>query len=141
MLSEIRQTSGSASRGKGPVNVEVLLRGAEKLCEVYNVDGAFEKISSIRNRHATVTSSLADYQARLQQQQSKFNQGSSGSGYENGEDPSDGTAPGVGNTLARVFTEADLQAEETEIRELEARKKALEDRVSGMAHDLEGLLR
>ena len=141
MLYEIRQTSGSASRGKGTVNVEVLLRGAEKLCEVYNVEGATEKIASIRHRHASVTSSLSDYQARVLQHQSKLNRFNSGPGDDNVDDLSEGAVPTAGPPARQVFTELDVQAEEAEIRDLEARKKALEERVAGMANDLEGLLR
>lgn len=140
MLYEIRQTSGSASRGKGVVNVEVLLKGAEKLCEVYNVEGATEKIASIRQRHQTVASSIVDYQARVLQQQSKLNRFNSGSGYED-QDNNLGGVIASEPVQAKVLTEADLQAEEAEIRELEDRKKALEARVSGMGKDLEGLLR
>jgi hypothetical protein len=141
MLNEIRQTSGSASRGNRTVNVEVLLRGAEKLCEVYNVEGATDKIASIRHRHETVASSLADYQTRILQHQSKLNRFNSGTGFENGDDALNGTGTAVSGIPARILTESDVQAEEVEIRELEARKKALEERVAGMASDLEGLLR
>lgn len=140
MLYEIRQTSGSASRGKGTVNVEVLLRGAEKLCEVYDVEGATEKISSIRQRHQVLAASVAEYQELVLQQQAKLNRFNSGSGYENVDDEVDAAADSV-PAPARIITEADVEAEEAEIRELEARKKALEDRVSGMDKDLEGLLR
>jgi len=38
-----------------------------------------------------------------------------------------------------AFTLEDFQAEEDEIRELEARKKTLEDRISGIERDLGGL--
>ena len=75
------------------------------------------------------------------QQQSKLNRFNSGSGYENVDDELDGMAPESEPVSTRILTEADIEAEESEIRELEARKKALEDRVSGMEKDLEGLLR
>lgn len=141
MLYEIRQTSGSASRGKGTVNVEVLLRGAEKLGEVYDVEGASAKISSIRQRHQSLAASVAKYQDLVLQQQSKLNRFNSGSGYANLDDEVDGAAPDSEPASTKITTEADIEAEEAEIRELEARKKALEDRVSGMDKDLEGLLR
>ena len=38
-------------------------------------------------------------------------------------------------------TEADLERENQEIRDLEKKKRTLEDRVSGMERDLGGLLR
>lgn len=34
MMEEIRRSAGTSSRGRGEVNVEVLLRGAEILCNV-----------------------------------------------------------------------------------------------------------
>lgn len=40
-----------------------------------------------------------------------------------------------------LITVEDLEKEEQEIRELERKKRALEDRVSGMERDLGGLLR
>lgn len=40
-----------------------------------------------------------------------------------------------------LITAEDLENEEQEIRELERKKRALEDRVSGMERDLGGLLR
>jgi hypothetical protein len=141
MLYEIRQTSGSASRGRGTVNVEILLRGAEKLGEVYNVSGATEKISSLRQRHQSIMTSIEEYQSRVTQQQSSLNKLNSGSTYGNDDDQLDADRDAAVQPPTRAFTETDLLAEEAEIKELEARKKALEERVSGMAHDLEGLLR
>jgi hypothetical protein len=136
MLLEIRQSSGSAARDKGNVNVEVLLRGAERLCDAYAVAGATDKIAGIRQRHNAVTASITDYQARVSTQQSRLDRFHSGSGYgmddaENGVDDA---------VKATIFTEQDFEAEEADVRELEARKKALEVRVAGMEKDLGGLL-
>lgn len=39
------------------------------------------------------------------------------------------------------LTEADLQREEEQIKELEIRKRTLEERVDGMQKDLGGILR
>ena len=138
MLLEIRQSSGSAAREKG-INVEILLRGAERLCEAYAVEGANDKIAAIRQMHQRISSSITEYQDRVSTQQSKLDRHHSGSGYgfDNGDDELNGSN---GVDAAPVYTEQDLEAEEAEIRELEAKKKALESRVAGMEKDLGGLL-
>ncbi|KAJ5538003.1 hypothetical protein N7494_007482 [Penicillium frequentans] len=44
MMDEIKRSTGTSTRGpRGEVNIEVLLRGAEILCNVYPVPGAQEK--------------------------------------------------------------------------------------------------
>ncbi len=60
-----------------------------------------------------------------------MNQPGSRSGYtdQGASDENDGV----------VLTREDLEREEAEVRELEAKKKALEERVEGMERDLEGL--
>lgn len=138
MLYEIRQSSNSASRGKGGVNIEVLLRGAEKLCEVYSVAGATQKIASIRNRHQQFSSSVAEYQEKVLKQQSRLNRAQSGSGYGFEDEEVNHVEP---EEPVKSFNEADLEAEQREIQELEVRKKELEDRLASMESDLGGLLR
>jgi hypothetical protein len=137
MLYEIRQSSGSAARGKGQVNVEVLLRGAEKLCEVYDVEGAMEKIALLRERHQSLAASVAEYQDLVAHQQSQLAEIDTESARGN----NDLAEHDAQEMTPRTLTEADVVAEQTEIRELMARKEALEDRVNGMGKDLEGLLR
>ena len=123
------------------MNVEVLLTGAEKLCEVYHVEGANEKISSIRQRNENLSTSIAELQQLVLQQQSKLNRFNTGSGFglvEEEEQESSSTS--VPNQRA-IPTEIDIEAEEADIRDLEARKLVLEERVAGMGNDLAGLLR
>lgn len=141
MLYEIRQTSGSAARGKGAVNIEVLLRGAEKLCEVYHVEGAAEKIASIRQRHELLVSSVSEYQDLITQQQTDLEQFDSATGQDFHDDEVDDATVAPFRGPSTASGEFDPEAEEAEIRELEARKQALEERVTGMGKDLEGLLR
>jgi DASH complex subunit Spc34 len=140
MLNEIRQSSGSAARSKGGVNVEILLRGAERLCEAYAVDGANDKIAAIRKRYQQISSSIVDCQERVSVQQSKLDRYHSGSGCSvnaNAEIHPDGNHE---QDSVPVYTEQDFEMEEAELHELEARKKALEVRVAGMEKDLGGLL-
>ncbi len=138
MLHQIRQSGGGAARGKGSVNVEVLLVGAERLCEAYAVAGASNKIAAIRSRHQQISSSITEYQERVLTQQFKLDRYHGGSGY--GADADSGVNGSNSADAEPVFTEQDLEMEEAEIGELEARKKALEASVAGMEKDLGGLL-
>lgn len=142
LLYDIRQSSSSAAREKGSVNVEVLLTGAERLSEVYHVEGALEKIALLRQRNENLSSSITEYQQLVSQQQSKLNRYNTGSGFGLPDDD-DQYQQGVVSASSRRYNpaEVDIEAEEAEIRELEARKKALEERVAGLGTDLAGLLR
>lgn len=138
MLREIRQSSNA--RSHGGVNVEVLLRGAEKLCEVYTIAGASEKIRALRSRHREVAASVSMLEGKVSKQQALLSTTNPTTNPE--EDGHDGLAREVVNSDTRPqYTEQDFQTEEDEIRELEAKKKVLEDRVSDMERDLGGLLK
>ena len=139
LLREIRQSSNAKSHTG--VNVEILLRGAEKLCEVYSVPGAHEKIRALRNRHKEVAGSISIFEEKVMKQQSVLERKNSALNSDNPtrEDAAEQEDIHHGNQV--LFTEEDLKLEEDEIRELEARRKALEDRVSGMERDLGGLLK
>lgn len=140
MLQEIRQSSGNTTQPRDGVNIEVLLRGAEKLCDVYTIAGATEKIHALRRRHGEVAASISSLEDKVARQQSLLDRRNKGldSEEEAGED--DVAGGFMANETPVAFTEEDFQIEEDEIRELEAKKKALEDRVSGMERDLGGLL-
>jgi len=142
MLQEIRAASGHAARSRDGVNVEILLRGAEKLGDVYAVPGVTEKIMALRSRYRDVTTSISLYEAKVSQQESQLDRRNKGSDHEEDtnspDDDGENTVLGTSNTT--TFNEQDFQLEE-DIRELEAKKKALEERVSGMEKDLGGLLR
>lgn len=137
MLQEIRQSTNR----HGGVNVEVLLSGAEKLCTVYTVVGAAEKIRALRSRYQEVAASISTLEDKVSKQQSLLEGRNKGGEYEDAELENLPDAEPTSTGDAMAFTEQDLQHEEAEIRELEARKKSLEDRVSGMERDLGGLLR
>ena len=54
----------------------------------------------------------------------------------------DGESLGTADGLHKVtFTHKDIEREEQEVRDLEAKKTSLEDRVSSIERDLGGLLR
>jgi hypothetical protein len=140
-------TTGSA-RQKGEVDVEILLEGAERLAAVYPIPGATEKIANLRRRHQQLLSNVAHYESRVDEQARELERiNGPSSRFENDDgdeddevmhdddDAHDQTADAV------VVTKEDLEREEAEIRELEAKKRALEERVVGMERDLGGLMR
>lgn len=144
MLKEIQRSSGNAGSKNGAVdgvNVEILLAGAERLCAVYPVAGASERIASLRNRHRSIAESISHHEAKVSKQQTKLNRRNKSADYSQDvyEDEIENTPPD--ESTETTATEQDLVAEEQEIRELEAKKLALEERVSGMEKDLGGLLR
>jgi hypothetical protein len=127
---------------KGDVNVEVLLRGAEKLGEVYVLDGAKEKIAALRQRHARLKTNLAHYEGKVAKQARELEKMNRPGNWDRDEDDEeDYEEEDQLNEEEVVITDEDLRREEEEIRELETKKKELEDRVSGMEKDLGGLLR
>ncbi|EMC95518.1 hypothetical protein BAUCODRAFT_122834 [Baudoinia panamericana UAMH 10762] len=130
---------------KGELDVELLLEGAAKLAAVYPIAGATERISVLRQRHQQLAASIAHYQDRVtrnaQELQLMTRPGSRG-GYAAEGDAGDQDVEGEFATeKVDIATKLDLEREEEEVRELERKKKALEDRVTGMERDLGGLIR
>ena len=122
------------------MDVHLLLKGAEKLCSAYPIAGAPERIASLRARYEQLNASIGRYEDRVSKQSAqlaKLNKHKDGDEdvEEDDQDESDYT-PAVNQV-----TEQDIEQELEEIEELEKKKRALEDRVSGMERDLGGLLR
>ncbi|RVX75402.1 hypothetical protein B0A52_00755 [Exophiala mesophila] len=139
MLQEIRKSTSSTSQVQNGVNVEVLLRGAEKLSEAYDVAGVSEKIRSLRKRHQEAASGVTALERKVAKQQSSLDRRNQGQDVDDMDvEPDVQASTGIMGEVAS-FTPEDILAEEEEIKELEARKKALENRVSGMERDLGGL--
>ncbi|KAI6819014.1 hypothetical protein KC340_g13990 [Hortaea werneckii] len=139
---------GANVRGKGDVDVEVLLEGAERLGAVYPIPGASEKIAALRRRHSQLAANISHYEdrvARNAQELSLMNRSSSR--YDDEEDMAEGEPgseeadPEAEMDLGSLPTVEDLRREEEEIRELERKKRNLEERVEGMGRDLGGLMR
>lgn len=136
-LQELEASKGGSKR-TGGVNIEVLLRGAEKLCAVYPVAGAAEKVASLRSQNQQLAESVALLEAKVTQQTTQldnFSQGDSEFGHGSSKQPE------TSLTDAGPITEEDLQAEEDEIAALEQKKQRLENRLSGIDRDLVGLRR
>ena len=142
---QVRKLGTKDGGERGEVDVNVLLKGAEKLCGIYPIAGAPEKITSLRSRFEQLSSSIVRYEARVAKQQAqltKMSKRASGE-YEDKDEDEDEEDDANGDAQADEFqvTQEDLDREMEEIRQLEEKKKALEDRVSGMESDLGGLLR
>ncbi|KAH0543308.1 hypothetical protein FGG08_002371 [Glutinoglossum americanum] len=137
-------SAGTEGREKGEVDVEVLLKGAEK----FPIPNTAQKISSLRTRYTQLASSISHYEARVNKQAAQLDRMNRGQDYDidADEDDDDDDAPSDRGPTAAAdeeveVTEEDLRKEEEEIRELERKKRMLEERVSGMERDLGGLLR
>ncbi|KAK4069666.1 uncharacterized protein Triagg1_6796 [Trichoderma aggressivum f. europaeum] len=131
MHDELRR--GEADR-KGDLDVEVLLRGAEKLCGVYELPGARERITALRSRHRNGKNTTAYYEAKVAEQAEQLasmNKDWMDQSEKDREEPRDGGGD--------EWTEDDLRREEEEARQMEAKKRELQARLKSMEKDLGGL--
>ena len=122
--------------------MDLLLKGAEKLCGAYPIAGAPERIALLRSRYEQLNASISRYESRVSKQTSqlaKLNRQKDGSEDEEVDDDREGAGDAL--TTGIQVTEEDIQNELEEIAELEKKKRVLEERVSGMERDLGGLLR
>jgi chromosome segregation ATPase len=138
--SEVRKTEG-----KGEIDIEVLLRGVEKLNNVYSVPGVPERVQSLRTRYAQIVGSVGHYERKVEKQQRELERMNRGEAWDEEEEEEEEEGE-VDDEFAQEeeeveVMEEDLRREEEEIRELERKKRELEERVSGMERDLGGLLR
>ncbi|KAI1148141.1 DASH complex subunit Spc34 [Nemania diffusa] len=132
------QIRRSERRGaKDDVDVEVLLRGAEKLCGVYPLPGAPERIAAQRAKYAHGRSTLAYYEAKVEGQAEALSQMNKDHWMDEDEDEEPESGTGEAD---EIITEEELRRTETEVRELERKKKELQERLRGMDKDLGGLL-
>lgn len=100
--------------------------------------GVREKIGSLRMRYEKLSSSIANYESRVSQQTIKLaRMNRSKDDAYNEEDFTEADVPiaHMASQESRVTT-ADLEKEVQEIRELEKKKRALEDRIRGIERDL-----
>lgn len=96
----------------------------------------------LRGRYAKINSSITHYESRISRQTSqlaRMNKSKTGDDIDRPDN--------INEEMDLLENEAyqaspqDILLEEEEIRELEKKKRALEDRVNGMERDLGGLLR
>lgn len=103
------------------------------------IHGALEKISSLRNRHRKVKASVDHYEHLVAEQTTQLRQLNRPSSRMSEYD--DDNEKGAQRSDSPLMTEEDLKREEENIKELEFKKRTLEDRVNGMEKDLGGILR
>lgn len=129
MHDELRR--GESDR-KGDVDVNVLLRGAEKLCGVYELPGARERIAALSSKYAHGKNTAAYYEARVAEQAEQLASLDHRDWYEEDEEEED---------EGDVWTEEDLKREEDEAKEMEVKKRELQARLRQMEKDLGDLMR
>ncbi|KAF9873567.1 DASH complex subunit Spc34 [Colletotrichum karsti] len=134
--SQLRRGERQAAIKGGDVDVEVLLEGATKLCGVYALPGALEKIPQLRQRYAHQTNTLAYYEAKVAEHQAALERmnkdhwmGDDNEPEEDDDDDDD-----------EAMTEEDLRAEEETLRDLDRKRRELQQRLKTMDEDLNGLM-
>ena len=138
-----RNPSGSGGQGggnQGELDIEVLLRGAEKLCTVYPLPGALERIPAQRRKNEQLMNTLAYYEARVAEQQEQLDRLNLERYAEDDEEEDGPAAAGRRESAAAVMTEEDLRREEEEIRELDRKRRELQARLRATERDLNGLM-
>ncbi|KAL8840222.1 MAG: hypothetical protein Q9170_001429 [Blastenia crenularia] len=143
---QLRHDSAQAGKERVEVDVNLLLKSAESLSGIYPIPGAKEKINMLQSRFNQLTTSIARYESRVSKQTaqlSKLTRREESNEYGHAPSPENGSVPN--HTIAKLdempVTLEDLGKEEQDVRDLERKKQALEERVSGMERDLGGLLR
>jgi DASH complex subunit Spc34 len=95
----------------------------------------------LRSRYRQSVESVALYEAKVASQTAQLDRMNKNSDKnENQDEGDDGTNPPANAHQVAPVTEEQLRAEEREIKELEQKKIALEERVASMEKDLGGLL-
>lgn len=147
MLERIRRGGGGPvgtgskpqeSKEKGEVDVDLLLEGAEKLCAVYPIPDASDRIASLRQRYQRLAASIDHYEREVAEQAEQLNKMNRPRDF-GADDDEDQTAQ-LQPAEEVVFTEQDMRREEEEVKELEQKKRTLEERVSAMEKDISGVL-
>lgn len=114
----------------------MLLRGAEKLCAVYPLPGALERIPAQRQKYAQQSNTLAYYEAKVAEQQEALERMNAERMLDDEDEATDeGGKDGKGG-----MTVEDLRREEAEVRELDKKKRELQARLRALESDLSGLL-
>lgn len=130
-------------RNKDNVDVELLLKSAEKLCGVYPLPGALERIPAQRAKYAHSLNTLAYYEAKVAEQAEALGRMNKKDMWSEGEDEEEEEEEEEQNAAESedaILTEEDLRREEAEVREMDRKKRELQQRLKAMEKDLGGLL-
>ncbi|OLN94301.1 hypothetical protein CCHL11_02837 [Colletotrichum chlorophyti] len=138
--AQLRRGERAAAIKGGDVDVEVLLKGATKLCGVYALPGALERIPQLRSRYAHQTNTLAYYEAKVAEHQAALEKMHKDHWMGDDDEYDDDEPEEDEDDGQDVMTEEDLRAEEEAVRELDRKKRELQARLRAMDKDLGGLL-
>lgn len=119
------------------VDVEILLKGAEKLCGVYELPGAKDRIAALRGKYRNGNNTMAYYEAKVAEQSTAL-EGLNKDWMADEDEDEDEDDRGLGDD---VWTLEDLRREEEGVREMEAKKRELQARLRQMEKDLGDLRR
>ncbi|KAI1207638.1 DASH complex, subunit Spc34 [Annulohypoxylon truncatum] len=125
--------------GKDDIDVEILLKGAEKLCGVYPLPGALERIAAQRSKYAHSRSTLAYYEAKVAEQAEALGKMNKDHWMDDDEEEEE-REQDVPQEGEEIYTEEDLIREGEQIRELEKKKRELQERLQTIDKDIDGLL-
>ncbi|KAL1843582.1 hypothetical protein VTJ49DRAFT_865 [Mycothermus thermophilus] len=134
-----RSRAGGPGGSSGDVDIEMLLRGAEKLCAVYALPGALERIPALRRAYAQQSDTLAYYERKVAEQQEKLERMNAERGVLEGEEEEEEEQEKQEEEEVGMTAE-DLKREEEEVKRLEKRKRELQERLRALDRDLGGLL-
>lgn len=109
------------------------------LTENSPIPGAQERIAALRQRHTRLEASIEYYEGRIAEQTTQLSRLNRSRDYIDDE-PEDAEAGSQAPTF-QPMTEDDLRREEEEVKQLEKKKRGLEDRVNSMGRDISGVLR
>ncbi|KAK1580203.1 DASH complex subunit Spc34 [Colletotrichum navitas] len=137
--AQLRRGERQAASKGGDVDVEILLKGAAKLCSVYALPGALERIPQLRSRYAHQTNTLAYYEAKVAEHQAALERMNKDHWMNEGDEGQEGEQEDEDED-EDLMTEDDLRAEEEIVRELDKKKRELQARLRTMERDLGGLL-
>ncbi|KAK2003015.1 DASH complex subunit Spc34 [Colletotrichum falcatum] len=137
--AQLRRGERQAASKGGDVDVEILLMGASKLCGVYALPGALERIPQLRSRYAHQTNTLAYYEAKVAEHQAALEKMNKDHWMTEGDEEQEDEEEDEGEG-EDLMTEDDLRAEEEIVRELDKKKRELQARLRTMEKDLGGLL-
>lgn len=126
--------------GAAEVDIEVLLHGAEKLCNVYPLPGALERIQEIRQRWGAQANTLAYYEAKVAGQAERLGRLGKRDEFADAAEEPEAEYEEEVIVMDSMMTEEDLRREEEEVRELDKKKRELQERLKAMEKDLGGLL-
>ncbi|KAK4198815.1 DASH complex subunit Spc34 [Triangularia verruculosa] len=122
----------------GEVDIEILLQGAEKLCSVYALPGALERIPQLRRKWEMQGHTLEYYEQKVAEQQAQLEQMNHQRGrYDEDDEMEDAEEE---EDKGDWITEEDLRRDEEELRRLEKERRGLQAKLKRLEDDLGGLM-